>query len=557
MGGLEDGFAMIAERGRPIAVVGAGPGGLATAVLLAASGLRVCVYEADGVIGGRTGAIERAGGGDGVVGFRFDRGPTFFLMPYVLDRIFAAAGRRLSDYVELHRLDPMYRLMVGQRGGGEPVTIDCTQDLAEMEHRVSAIEPEDGAAFCAFIAENRAKLRLMTPILESPMRSPMDLLNVATAKVGPMLHPHQSVHTWLGKRFKNPAVRLALSFQSKYLGMSPYHCPSLFSILPFIEYEYGIWHPIGGCNRLMHALAEVLVELGGEIRTSSAVERLHFSGCKLTGLTIFGGERFDHDHVVINADAAWALKNLVPERLRTGLREVLTTRGSWSDAAIEKKKYSCSTFMLYLGVRGKVEHLPHHTIYVSGRYEENLADISEHGGLSEDPSLYVCNPSRVDPTMAPEGCSSLYVLMPTANLGVGGEGSADWDALRSRARKQCYEQLEERFGIGDIRSRVMEEVVVTPRDWEFQNIFRGATFNLAHGLDQMLHRRVQHELPGAEGVWFVGGGTHPGSGLPVIFLSSQITSRLLCERVGGVWAGAGGVGVVCGGRVGEKVVFGG
>ena len=104
--------------------------------------------------------------------------------------------------------------------------------------------------------------------------------------------------------------------------------------------------------------------------------------------------------------------------------------------------------MLYLGVRGKVEHLPHHTIYVSGRYEENLADISEHGGLSEDPSLYVCNPSRIDPTMAPEGCSSLYVLMPTANLGVGGEGSADWDALRSRARELCYEQLEQRFGIG-------------------------------------------------------------------------------------------------------------
>ena len=210
------------------------------------------------------------------------------------------------------------------------------------------------------------------------------------------------------------------------------------------------------------------------------------------------------------------MKNLVPEGLRR----------KWKDRTIDRKKYSCSTFMLYLGVDGEVD-LPHHTIYTSRGYRGNLDDIRD-GRLTDDASTYVHNPSRLDPTLAPAGHSSLYVLVPTPN----NQADIDWSTEGARYREETLDRLETVFGIAGVRDRIRAERVVTPADWQAENINVGATFNLAHGLDQMLHRRPQHRLEDVDGVWTVGGGTHPGSGLPVIFLSSQITADLLCKEVG-------------------------
>lgn len=502
------------QRSSSIAVVGAGPGGLSAAMLLAGRGLDVTIYESQPEIGGRTSRITLRDGRDE---FHFDRGPTFFLMPYVLEEIFSAAGRRLTDEVELTRLDPMYRLLIG-RAGDDPIRLDCTQDAAEMSRRLAAIEPCDGAAFERFIADNRTKLRLMEPILRSPIRGLSDLMNAGSLKFLPHLHPHRSVHGLLSRYFRHPASRLAVSFQSKYLGMSPYECPSLFTILPFIEYEYGIWHPTGGCNAIMHAMARVVQEMGVRIEVGASVERIEFEGRRAKGVVIDGALR-RHDHVIVNADAAWAMKKFIPESLR----------GGDTDAALDAKRYSCSTFMMYLGLDGAVD-LPHHTIYISEKYKENLDNISTHGRLSDDPSVYVCNPCVTDPSMAPRagGASSLYVLMPTPNT----RCDVDWGSAVPRLENDTIGQMERRFGIPDVRCRTRVKRLFTPADWHGLNINFGATFNLAHNLGQMLHKRPQHRLPTVDGVWLVGGGTHPGSGLPVIFLSSQITARLLCEELG-------------------------
>ncbi|MEM8757008.1 MAG: phytoene desaturase family protein [Planctomycetota bacterium] len=504
-----------------VAVVGAGPGGLSCAVLLAASGLDVTIFESQPIIGGRTARISLTG--DNGRDYHFDRGPTFFLMPYVLEEIFAAAGKNLHEHATLSQLDPMYRLLLG-RENASPITLDCTQDIAEMTRRLAAIDPADASNFARFIDDNRTKLNLMEPILRKPIRSLLDLADFETAKVVPHLNPHLSVHQLLSKYFKNPLVQRAVSFQSKYLGMSPHDCPSIFTILPFIEYEYGIWHPTGGCNALMAAMAEVFTEIGGTIKTASPVERVMFSGKTATGVVIDGDEqRFDH--VVINADAPWAIKNLIPSSVRGG---------QISDTAIDRKKYSCSTAMLYLGLEGEVD-LPHHTIYVTGKYEDNLADITDRGRMTEDPSIYVCNPSALDPGLSPEGDSALYVLLPTPNCKVGesGEGGGiDWSTEAGPTRTRMIEQMERVFGIDDIERRTRAELMLTPDDWRASNIQFGATFNMAHGLMQMLHRRPHNELNGLRNCWLVGGGTHPGSGLPVIFLSSQTTARLVCDRAG-------------------------
>lgn len=503
-----------------IAIIGAGPGGLAAAVLLAARGCQVTVYEANPEIGGRTGRLHKDG-------FTFDLGPTFFLMPHVLQEIFREAGRDLFEEVELRRLDPMYRLVIGQQGA-EDVVLDACQDTEEMSRRIGAISPEDGRSFRSFIAHNRKKLDAAEPILRRPIRSTLDLVRPDAIRTLPLLNPHLSVHDLNSKYFSHPAVRLAVGFQSKYLGMAPMDCPSLFTILPYIEYEYGVWHPVGGCHALMRALARVLIDLGGTIRTGTPVESLEFEGDRVRGVRLGGASAGDTegcDYVVMNADATWAMKNLIPQEFR----------GRETDERIDRKKYSCSTFMLYLGVEGEVD-LPHHTIRTAKTYEQNLEDISRDGGrlgtLSGDPSYYICNPTPLDPSSAPAGCSSLYVLMPTPNT----KADIDWESESAPARERLLDRIESDLGLR-LRDRIRVEQRLTPDDWARMNINHGATFNLAHSLDQMLHKRPQNSLPGVENVCLVGGGTHPGSGLPVIFLSAQIAADMIADRVGSPFAG--------------------
>lgn len=503
-------------RNAKIAVVGAGPGGLAAAVLLASRGLDVTIYEAKDRPGGRTARITLD------ETYHFDQGPTFFLMPHVLDEVFSSVGRKLHEEVDLKRLDPLYRLVIGQPDGPD-LTIDPCQNTAQMADRIAAISPNDAASFRAFVAHNRAKLNAAEPILRRPIRSAFDLVRPDAIKALPYIKPHKTVHSLSAKYFKHPAVQLAVGFQSKYLGMSPMECPSLFSILPFIEYEYGVWHPIGGCNALMDALVKAFKGAGGKIVYNAPVESLAIAGKRVQAIHLGGdhaGETVPCDHAVINADAAWAIKNLIPEEIR----------GKDTDQAFDKKKYSCSTYMLYLGLDGTVD-LPHHTIRTAPEYQQNLSDISASNGrlgkLTEDPSFYVCNPSVTDPTLAPPGHSSLYVLLPTPNTRADIDWAAESDTLRSRLLDRIDDVLGQ-----DIRSRVRSELRITPDNWQAMNINHGATFNLAHSLDQMLHKRPQHKLPYCDGAWLVGGGTHPGSGLPVIFLSAQITASLLCEQLG-------------------------
>lgn len=504
---------MVSRSSTPrVVVVGAGPGGLAAAVLLQARGVDVTVLEKQETIGGRTSRVT-------VGDFGFDLGPTFFLMPHVLQEVFRVAGRDLFDEVDMRRLDPMYRLVIG-RPGGEDVTIDATQDVEEMGRRIGAVHPPDGEAFARFTAHNRKKLEAAEPILRRPIRSALDLVRPDAARALPYINPHLTVNDLNSKYFADPAVRLAVGFQSKYLGMSPMDCPSLFTILPFIEYEYGVWHPIGGCNALMQSLARVLIDLGGTIRTGADVAGLDLTGKRVTGVTLTDGETIKCDHAVINADATWAMKHLIPERLR----------GRATDEEIDGRKYSCSTYMLYLGVDGEVD-LPHHTIRTSPEYEQNLADISRErgrkGSLTPDPSFYVCNASATDATLAPEGHSSVYVLMPTPNA----QAPIDWAGEDVRVRGLLLDRMREVLGV-DLAGRIRAERRITPDDWRRMNITHGATFNLAHSLDQMLHRRPKHRLPYVDGAWLVGGGTHPGSGLPVIFLSSQITSGMILDELG-------------------------
>jgi len=489
---------------KQVIIIGAGPGGLAAAILLAAAGVRVKVVERLPIIGGRTSSIEADG-------FKFDLGPTFFLYPRVLEEIFAAAGTTLRDEVEMVRLDPQYRIQFG--AGGK---LDCSPDVDSMARQITALSPPDAPGFRRFLDENRAKLAAMEPCLESPFLGWQDLVQMRLLKMLPMLRPHQSVDTYLKRFFADERVRLAFCFQSKYLGMSPFRCPSLFSILSFLEYEYGVFHPIGGCASVTGALARVAERLGVEICLNEPVEEIVFEGSQAVGVRIRTGVQHA-DAVVINADFARAMERLVPDKLRR----------RWTNRKLAKKKYSCSTFMMYLGIEGTFDR-PHHTIHIAKDYARNLDDIENKHVLSADPSFYVQNACVTDGSLAPHGHSALYVLTPVTHQ----HANVDWARERAPFRELMLNQIK-KAGYDIDPARIRYERVITPADWDTRyEIYRGATFNLAHTLDQMLHLRPQNRFEDLDGVYLVGGGTHPGSGLPVIFESARISSRLLLEDLG-------------------------
>ena len=495
---------------RRVGIVGAGPGGLAAAMLLAKAGADVTLFERHNRVGGRSATIV-APSKAGV--FRFDMGPTFFLYPRVLADIFAACDLDMDREIELIRLDPLYRL-VFESGG----SIVASSDMGRLAAEVARIAPQDAVNLPRFMADNRAKLAAFRPILESPFHSPLNLLRPDVLRSLAKMRPHRTVDSDLATYFSDERVRLAFSFQSKYLGMSPFRCPSLFTILSFMEYEFGVFHPRGGCGALMEKLGTLAEGLGAKIRLGEPVQEILFQGRRATGLrTAAGVEHFDA--LVINADFAQTMTRLVPDRLRR----------RWTDKKLATKKYSCSTFMLYLGIDGTLPDLAHHNILLAADYRRNVAEIEAGLAPPGEPSVYVQNASITDDTLAPPGCSTLYCLVPVGHR--VGDG-IDWTAEKARYRALAIKRLE-KLGIHDIERRIRFEHITTPTDWEQEmQVYRGATFNLAHSLSQMLHLRPRNRFEDLDGVYLVGGGTHPGSGLPVIFESARITTRLLAADLG-------------------------
>lgn len=502
---------------RSAIVVGAGPGGLAAAMLLAGSGVDVTVLEQGPAVGGRTRRIELGP-------YRFDTGPTFFIYPRVLREIFKSCGGDLDAAVEMQRLDPMYRLsFLAPDGSAEHLRL--WSDPQKTKQALAAFSPEDAAGLDRFLAENRRKLAAFEPALSKPAASLVDLLHPAVLKGLLHLKPWRSVDRDLARHFRDPRVRLAFSFQSKYLGMSPYRCPSLFTILAFLEHEHGVWHPTGGCNAVIDAMADAARAMGVRIELGTPVREIEFAGRRATGVRTDGGVR-RADAVVLNADFAHAMKSLVPDRLRR----------RWTDAKLAGKRFSCSTFMLYLGVEGAVD-LEHHTIALSEDYQGHVEAIETGDAPPATPSVYVQNASVSDPTLAPRGHSTLYVLVPVAN----GTRGIDWNAERAPYRELVLKRLE-RLGVERLPERIRAERVMTPTHWEQDlAVHQGATFNLAHSLDQMLLFRPHNRFEDLDGVYLVGGGTHPGSGLPVIFEGARITTRLMADDLGFRHVDAGGV----------------
>ncbi|MFM7321530.1 MAG: phytoene desaturase family protein [Armatimonadota bacterium] len=486
-----------------VVVIGGGIGGLAAAILLAKSGRSVRLLEKNESLGGRARVFTSAG-------FRFDMGPSWYLMPDVFEHFFELVGRRITDYLTLHRLAPSYRIHLP--GHSEPVdlTSDPTRDGGTLA-RFEADAPAKLDRYLKRIAHEYA-LSIKSFIYRNA-NHPLDMATWSTVRDGSRLPLLRSMHRHLGAYFHSGEVRRILEYQTLFLGSPPHRTPGIYGAMNHVDFAMGVFYPEGGIGAVVGALERLAVEFGVEIRTSAPVRTIetpiagHRRQPTVRSVELESGERLECDMVVSNADI-WF----------TETRLLEPSAQSYPEPWWEPKVTSPTAAILYLGVEGRCDGLVHHNLVFPSDWERSFADMFERPALPNEPSLYVCCPSRTDPTVAPEGCENLFVLQPLSPKLVVGE--PEW----ARLREMLLGTLETRFGVTGIRERILTERRYHGPDFASDyNAFRGnALGGLAHTLSQTSVFRPRNVSPKVEGLYYVGAGTNPGIGMPMCLVSAEL-----------------------------------
>ena len=488
-----------------VLVVGAGPGGMATAMRLASQGHHVTIYEAADRVGGRMRGLS-----DGP--YHFDSGPTILQVPRVYEELFAECGLRFADYVRLIRLDPNTRIKFW-----DDTHLDLTSDIPAFKRQLAQFSPELPAAFDRWYVEHLAKNASgYGPYLGSPVRSPLGYLKPREIAAALPFRPWESLYAHFRRFFDDERLVYGLGYQAKYLGMHPKACSSVFSLVTFLEFHDGIWHPEGGLRALAQGLGRAARDLGVTINLNRPVRQVLVEGGRAVGLAMEDGETLRADAVVLNADFGYGVQHLLPSN----------ARGRYSDRKLDRMRFSCSTFMLYLGVDRRYDDLPHHQLYLANSIR-NSADPGPAGAFLEeaDPSFYVCNPTPVDPANAPDGHSTLFVLVPIPNT----RGGVNWAAKRQSYRDLIVGRMG-KLGFAGVEQHIVRERCYTAENWRDEHrAHLGAVFNLIHSWGQLGPLRPHIRADGVRGMYWIGGAVHPGSGLMTIMEAARSAAHFIAE----------------------------
>jgi phytoene desaturase len=475
-----------------IAVVGAGVGGLSAAARLSAQGYSVDVFEKLPHCGGRNNIIRDKG-------FLFDTGPSFVLMPEYFEEAFGSCGVDLGDTLPLKVLDENYRIFYPD---GDVFTVhrDCERTKREMER----IEPGSARGFDEFLRVTGTMYRALKPYLFESF-SPSAPLNPRYWPLLSKLNLPASYWTLASRFFKSEKLRFAFTFEAMFMGVSPFRAPGFYSIIAYTDHVDKIRHPMGGMYRIPQTLEEMCRRKGVRFHYGSEVSGIHKNG-SFTLRTPRGEARADR--VVVNADYSYAQETLLGRRL-------------------PKFMYSCSVYLLYLGLSRKVPGLAHHNLFFSSDVRQNLREIFTERKVPTDPSFYIHVPTVTDPSLAPPDKDLVYVLIPVNNREPGSE---PFEGKEAQLKRKVFEVVKQRTGI-DLGPLVEVEHAFYPKDFtERYNIKYGATFGLAHNLLQSAFFRPYNADRRMPGLYYVGASTQPGGGLPVVLASARIVSDMISKR---------------------------
>lgn len=488
-----------------VLIIGAGIGGIATAARLAKKGFEVTVVEKNDQPGGRCGQFIRDG-------HRFDIGPTLFLMPEVWEETFTALGERMSDHLDLRRIDPTYKVHFE-----DGLQIALTSNLGAMQTQLEKVEPTAFTGFLHYIAEGSKHYKISLQRFVG--RNFYSLLEYFSPANLPLLFQLKALvkhYDNVGNYFKDPRLKAAFTFQNMYLGLSPYDAPATYSLLQYTELAEGVWYPMGGMYAAIQALTAIAEKLGVRFLYNTEVTRIETSAERVEQVHLKDGRTLQADLYIGNADLPYIYKELLPDPA--------------AGRKFDQMLYTCSTLMFYWGVDKVYPQIALHNVFLSGDYKASFDRIFKDHTLPDTPSFYVHAPTRVDPTAAPPGQDTLFVLVPVGHLDE--RRPQDWDALVNRARQTVFSRLAGEMNAADLPEHIKFEVVYTAQDWKQRfNLDKGAAFGLSHNFWQVGYLRPQNRHRRYRNLYFAGASTHPGTGLPIVLLSARLTTeRILREH---------------------------
>lgn len=480
-------------------VIGSGFGGLAAAIRLRARGYQVTVLEKLDAPGGRA-YVHRQDG------YTFDAGPTIITAPFMLEELWALCDRKMSDDVDLRRLDPFYRIQFD-----DGTYFDYSGDLAAMRAEVARFAPSDLAGFDGFMAESDRCYKLG---FEELATVAFDTVGDLLAAVPSMMKMRawQSLYTMTARHLRDPKLRIVFSFHPLLIGGNPFACTCVYSLITALERKFGVHWAMGGTGALVQGLVSLMEASGAHLRLNAEVREITCVPTpggqpRATGVTLASGEHLAADIVVSNADTAWTYRHMIRPEFRR----------HWSDRKIEKGRYSMSLFVWYFGTDRQYPDVPHHMMVLGPRYRELLNDIFKEHVLAEDFSLYLHRPTASDPSMAPPGCDAFYVLAPVPHLDSG----TDWQAKAEPYRQAIADALDRKVMPG-FQKHIATSRMTTPQDFHDRLLsFKGAAFGLEPVLLQSAWFRPHNRSEDISGLFMVGASTHPGAGVPGVLASAK------------------------------------
>ncbi len=503
--------------GKKVIVIGAGAAGLASAIRLQHAGYQVELYEKEATPGGKMNQLE-------MDGYRFDLGPSLVMMPDVYREVFQLCGRDPDDYIPMKKLDPMYRVYFSN-DSSRPINV--SSNLVDWTKTLESFSPEDAKGFFSYLSEIYKGFNVaMDSIIQRPFRKSSDFYNLSMLKKGMGMKISGSANQFIGNYIKDERLKQIISFQTLYIGISPLKSPSFYTMIPMIQFLYGIWFIKGGMYTMATAMERLFQELGGTIHYNAPVDEILIEQKQALGVRI-GEEEIKADYVVCNADFPYAMKHLIQDK---------RAKGRYTDRKIDNMKYSCSCMVLYLGMDRKYETIEHiHNFVFDENLEKNMHDIFEGNKLTKA-SFYVYIASKMDPSLAPEGKDGLYIMMPVSNAA---DSNYEWnDETIADYRSYLLNTLKSIKGFESIEDEIVVEKCMTPLDFESKfNAYNGAAFGLLPTLFQSSHMRPQSKAKDCSNLYFTGSSTHPGAGVPIVLLSAKITAQELISDDKGILFG--------------------
>ena len=486
-----------------IVVIGSGFGGLAAAIRLCQQGHDVTIVEKRDKPGGRAYVYEQDG-------FTFDGGPTIITAPWLLRELFEGSGRKMDDYVRLVPIDPFYNIRFPDGS-----VFRYTGNRDEVIAQVRQFNPADVAGYLRFADAADRIFDAGMALIDTPFERLTDMLKVLPDLA--RLRADRSVASFVGRYIKDPRLRQVFSFHPLLVGGNPFQSTSIYALIHTLEQRWGVWFAMGGTGALVGALVRLFRELGGTLQLNAEVARIDVDDRtrRATGVTLADGSRLAADAVVSNGDVAQTYMQLVTPAVRR----------KNTNARYERMRYSMSLFVIYFGTNRRYDDVAHHEILMGPRYEELLSDIFVSKRLASDFSLYLHRPTATDPSLAPPGCDSFYVLSPVPHLG----GDTDWRVAATAYRDAIMAHLEAHH-LPDLSRHIVTERVIDPLHFrDALNSYLGSAFSVEPILTQSAWFRPHNRSEDIRNLYFAGAGTHPGAGIPGVLASGKIVARMIQE----------------------------